>query len=150
MVEASEADATNTVDISKPHFQGQSLSVLCARPRAEQPVFPVKLADGRTAWLITRNGVARQPGPTPGRILATFTTTVPRYLAWRPQPHCASFAMIRRSGSSSNDVLTPHALIRSRHNSSARVSFSSASSFVTFRGSLSDEGDWKGLEVQFP
>lgn len=76
MVEAAEADATNTVDISNRTFKANPYPFY-AHVRAEQPVFPVKLADGQTAWLITRNGVARQPGPTPGRILAAFTTTVP-------------------------------------------------------------------------
>ncbi len=52
MVEASEANARNTVDISEPHFKANPYPFY-AHLRAEQPVFPMKLADGQTAWLIT-------------------------------------------------------------------------------------------------
>ena len=53
MVKASEASALTSVDISKPEFKANPYSFY-ARLRAEHPVFPVKLPDGQTAWLITR------------------------------------------------------------------------------------------------
>jgi len=43
----------NAVDISKPRFKANPYPFY-AKLRAEHPVFPVKLPDGQTAWLITR------------------------------------------------------------------------------------------------
>ena len=53
MVKASAANAIDAVDISKPQFKANPYPFY-AKLRAEQPVFPVKLPDGQTAWLITR------------------------------------------------------------------------------------------------
>jgi hypothetical protein len=53
MVRASAANAIDAVDISKPQFKANPYPFY-AKLRAEQPVFPVKLPDGQTAWLITR------------------------------------------------------------------------------------------------
>jgi len=53
MREASAANAIAAVDISKPRFKANPYPFY-AKLRAEQPVFPVKLPDGQTAWLITR------------------------------------------------------------------------------------------------
>jgi cytochrome P450 PksS len=53
MAKAFEASAFNTVDISKPQFKASPYPFY-AQLRAEHPVFPVKLPDGQTAWLITR------------------------------------------------------------------------------------------------
>jgi|SRR2546430_4149501 len=43
----------NAVDISKPKFKANPYPFY-AQLRAERPVFPLKLPDGQTAWLITR------------------------------------------------------------------------------------------------
>ncbi len=53
MVKASAANAIDAVDISKPRFKANPYPFY-AQLRAEHPVFPVKLPDGQTAWLITR------------------------------------------------------------------------------------------------
>src|ERR1700732_4495501 len=48
-----EANAIDSVDISKTRFKANPYPFY-AKLRADHPVFPVKLPDGQTAWLITR------------------------------------------------------------------------------------------------
>jgi cytochrome P450 len=43
----------SAIDISSPLFKADPYSFY-AQLRAEHPVFPVRLPDGQTAWLITR------------------------------------------------------------------------------------------------